>query len=285
MSRWGLSLLLVCAASNGAFGAAPRSDVSNDEWAAPPLTWHAQTLIQSSVWREQNASGGQILEERGSLHGMALGVAGRASWLTWSATAQALSGVRDYEGRTNQGTPLLTRSDIQDARLSLALQAPLTSNWCVGAMAEPGRTLRNLRGTSAAMGYRETWRWTLAEASLRWMQGDMARGWSAEVGLGLAFRPTVHVALPNFDPAVLHPERGRSQRLDVQYRGALGHATADATHPHWRWVAGLGWRRLVFGASAAELLTRQGIWQGGLSQPQTLIQAGQWRLGLETDWP
>lgn len=252
---------------------------------ASSMRWHAQALLQSNVWREEDAAGGRILEERGALQGVALGGSGRVSGVTWSITAQAFAGVRDYDGRTNQGTPLLTRSDVQDTRLSLALRVPISSHWHWGLMAEPSRTLRNLRGTASALGYRETWRWTLAQASLHWLPAGEHGGWSARAGWGVAFRPTVHLTLPSFDPAVLHPGQGRSLQVDVQYRGPLVGASAGAGQHGWHWVTGLGWQRQTWGASAAELLTRQGVWQGGISQPRTVIEAVQWRLGVETDWP
>lgn len=254
------------------------SDPSTNPTDIESWAWQAQVLTLRSTWREQDAQGGQLLVERGLLHGSALGLAGRSSDLLWAASVQALTGVRDNDGRTNQGMAMQTRSDIRDAHVSLRLGAVVASGWRAGFVVQPHWVQRSLRSTALAQGYRETWRWTLLEAGLQW-QPDPRLGWSGEVAAGLGLSPRVRFTLPGMDPLTLQPGQGHSARMAAQYRGAWGGGDA----PVWRWVVGLQAERLRFAASTAVPLTSNGQLRGGASQPKTTMQSVRYSLGIEAD--
>lgn len=242
--------------------------------------WQGVLVIQRDGWQEQDAQGRTLLRERGPLHGVRLGWAGRVLGADVEAQGQFLGGERHYVGLGSQGATLMTRSDVRDVSLRLSAQWPLTNAWRAVVAVAPSQVLRTLRSTPTAQGYRETWRWTLAESGLRW-QPDRRSGWALEAAAGWGLAPSLRFTLPGMDPLTLHPGPGRSARAAVLYRGVLG----DSDHPGWRWVAGLEGTRLSFPASAAEPLTSNGLLRGGAAQPKTTRQSLQWRLGVEADLP
>jgi len=244
------------------------------------LSWRAALLLQRDSWREQDAQGRPLLQERGPLQGASLGVEGRFGAAEWAAQAQYLGGERHYEGQTNQGSAVLTRSDVHDLGLRLDGRWALAGPWRAVLALQPSQVQRNLHGTPNALGYRETWQWTLAEAGLRWQPG-LRLGWAVEGAAGLGLDPRVRFTLPGMDSLTLRPGQGRSARVGVLYRGALGESGGAG----WRWVAGMQWMRLGFAASAPEPLTSNGVLRGGASQPKTTVQATHWRLGIEADLP
>ncbi len=270
----------------GLCGLAALSTWGSVQAAEPEVThaarpdWQGSLLLQRDGWQEQDAQGRTLLRERGPLHGLRLGWGGRVQGADVEAQGQFLGGERHYLGLGSQGATLMTRSEVRDVNLRLGVQWPLANAWYAAVAVAPRQVQRTLRSTATAQGYRETWRWTLAEAGLRW-QPDRRSGWALEAAAGWGLSPSVRFTLPGMDPLTLHPGQGRSARAVALYRGALG----GGGHPGWRWMAGLEATRLSFPASAAEPLTSNGLLRGGAAQPKTTLQSFQWRLGVEADLP
>lgn len=176
----------------------------------------------------------------------------------WLGTAERLTGVVAYNGRTQGGLPLRTRSTI--GRDDLALAA-----WRSMAVAGPwqGRLVLRLGQRrvdraiaptlrSAALGEVLRWRYLQLGADARWPLGG---GWAALAGARL--------------------EQGLWARLDVDFHGWADAMKLNPTRGHLGHAVALGLAHDAAGGWGLRLEWRRERQQAGASAWQTAWYAGQ----------
>lgn len=236
-------------------------------------SWQGELAAQQEwqQWRETGSDGRRLLTEDGRLSGVS------ASW-RWappgSATAAlrlgVLRGVRDYQGFSNQGHAVQTRSDVghEFVRVEGGLAPqPLFAGWHgqAFAAAEWWQWRRRLRDAGNASGYPERYRQGLLFVGL---QASDEAGWLARLEAGGGPGGRNRVQLPGRDPAELPLGHARSWRM------ALGAPLAAA------WRCELMVEDLRLAAGAERPITLQGVPLQSARQPRTGLR----RLQLQLIW-
>lgn len=222
-------------------------------------------------WRETGSDGHRLLTEDGRLSGLS------ATW-RWapagSATAAlrlgVLRGVRDYQGLSNQGQAVRTRSDVgHDFVRAEGGLAPwsLAGGWRGQALAaaEFWQWRRHLRDVGSVSGYPERYRQGLLWVGL---QAADDAGWLARFEMGGGPGGRNRVQLPGRDPANLPLGSARGWRM------ALGGPLAPA------WRCELMAEDLRLAAGAERPITLQGVPLQSARQPRTELR----RLQLQLIW-
>lgn len=252
-------------------GGAPTGAAADWQFSVAALSVHSR-------WDEHDDEGRRLLQERGRRPGLMLGLARQQGPWTLALAWRGQRGGRDYQGQSNAGTPLRTRSALRDDALQLTLwrALPVASlPLQAGLQLRGDRRERTLAGVGAVQGYPERHQaWTLW-AGLRGEQA-LPAGWSlgGELWLGGGPRAHVDVALPQADPV----------RLPTGARSGLAWAVELAT-PR----SGGGWRaRLALQglnervrAGEARPLWREGALVGGARQPAHRLLESGLVLGLD----
>lgn len=222
--------------------------------------------------RETAADGRRLVAEDGRLDG----VAATLRWAPLGGAASAalrlgvLRGVRDYQGLSNQGQAIATRSDVTHrvvrAEGALAARA-LTGHWQWQplAAAEFWQWRRHLRDAGPAAGYPERYRQGLL---LLGLQAQNDAGWLARLEAGGGPGGHNRVQLPGRDATTLPLGSARV------WRATLGAAITPA------WKAELAAEHLRLGAGEERAITLQGVPLQSARQPRTELR----RLQLQLGW-
>lgn len=209
---------------------------------------------------ERADDGSRLVEERGELLRLALD---KRLSLSNGGAVQATAGVAagrlDYQGQTQGGAPVATRTGQRDLDAALAWRP-----FAPGAWGEGWVTLqllsqrRQIASTAAAGGLRETSQ--LLMSGLRWTHAWTAAGWrfapAAELRASVWHRLDVEAG-GAFDDAELKggPRRELALRIDAK--------AADSP-----WTFGLEWTRSRESASPRQDLFRDGARIGTIRQPK-----------------
>lgn len=225
--------------------------------------------------QEHDAQGQRLLTEQGLAPTVSaeLGLGVGRAWL--HGGLEATRHVLDYEGRSQLGRSLETRSDYRGERLWLGARLPLAEAWSVGIRWERSESRRDIRATGTAAGlderYRNDWaslglRHHFAGGAIEWIEADLVRSLDG----------SLRVASPGLIDPVSLP-LGQRQGLRLGARIPLAPApggTEVAIEP------GLSYFRSQ--ASSTRTWTRDGVAQGRIGQPrQTEWQLG---AGLRLSW-
>lgn len=231
---------------------------------APSLSWTAGP--ERSHWEELDADGDSLLTERGWLTRTGLTAGVRCGVTHWEALWTHSAGHRAYDGQTNTGVPVQTRSRLRIDTLSVTGFVPLGEGaWAIGGRAGWRQIDRLIAGTEAAQGYPERFRaWQLA-LGVRWRL-HQARTWrvSATGWAGGGPGGSVAVDLPRSDPLTLPLGNSRLLALGLQLEGV----PASRAQPGWSWQLRLEAEREITGAGAARPVTRNGIPVAAARQPR-----------------
>lgn len=247
-------------------------------WASGPWSIGAELGVLESRWREVDDRGATLLRERGHLPEAALTLAARGP-----GSLQALlrlshaEGRRAYDGQTQAGVPLGTRTDLREQALQLQALWGDEDGWRVGARLTGAITHRGIRSTPLAAGYPERHqRWLstlvlatggpLATTGMRWGVEGIAGG-------GPAGR--MDVDLPGYDAVRLQTGRattaGAAARLSGRWAGA------------WHWRLELQHQATRSGAGTAAALLRAGQVVGSVSQPASRASTTRLQLSIAFD--
>lgn len=260
VSRAGALALALTAAAGGAAACTLDAALEAAPWA--------------SRWREVDAQGRTLVREHGTLTHAAAQLTGQAcAWGPWSARLTAEHGDRDYDGQTNSGMTLSTRSRLQQQGLALQGLPWGNDHWRLGARLRWQRVNRDIQSTATASGYPERFD-TLQAALVLALTGALGRmpvTWNVELAAGGGPAGRMRLQLPGYDAATLRLGSSRLLQADAQLQGPLG--TADSG---WQWQAGLHASSERASAGPVQALTRNGLVVGGASQPATRQQS----LGL-----
>ena len=95
--------------------------------------WQIAEVRSASNWREFSTTGQQIVQESGTLVGIAVtGTYQCDSW-TLGALVGELQGARRYEGQTNTGVAALSSAVVQQRVAHLQAMFAVLKNWHLGA--------------------------------------------------------------------------------------------------------------------------------------------------------
>lgn len=240
--------------------------------AASPWQWELSGRQDWQHWRETGADGRRLVAEDGRLSGVAATLRWAPPQSTaWAITAAGWQGVRDYEGLTNRGQSVRTRSDLQHAliRTEVAGTArPLASGWQwqPTAALELWQWRRELRGVDNAAGYPERYRQGVLLLGAQAQTGDASDGWRLRLEAGGGPGGVNRLQLPGRDVASLPLGVARSARV----------AFGAAITPAWRWDVEVQAVSLAAGAERA--ITLQGVPLQAARQPHTTWRRGQLQL-------
>lgn len=215
----------------------------------------------------ETTSGGTVLNrENGRLDGAAVALAAPLFGLGWEATASRRGGTVAYDGFTQIGIPLATRTRLRIERVGLSATAPARLNLGpaqVGATAgiELERIGRAIGATGFSLPVTELLR------STRLVLGVDARlplGRGVELGLeARALEPFEQrlkvVTFGELDDFTLAPRRRTGGTLALTLEAALA--------PGWRLQAAYRAERLRFGSAPAVTITQGGQFAGFSSYP------------------
>ncbi|MBA2963051.1 MULTISPECIES: hypothetical protein [Ramlibacter] len=239
---------------------------------AQPIEFTGSVGVSQRRLQERSA-GATLLTEQGPVGVLQLeGTRNYADGKALSVRFTALGGDLDYDGQTQAGAPLSTRSRHSEAGLDLLVRPHAPAPW-----GEAWLTLgwlgnrRDIRSTPAATGLLEdsssVW------AGLRWRAPQLpAAGWQ--------LRPEVEGRI-----SVWH-------RIDVDFRGAreplalrpLDDASFEGarrrqlvlrlvgSRPESPWSWALEWSRITQGESPSAPLTANGAPVGTVRQPELSIE-------------
>lgn len=221
----------------------------------PALDASIDVGVHAHRLREHGADGTTLVRERGIgprgelrlTYPLTDGVAMRASFGGWAAQA-------DYDGRTQGGMPIASRTGTTSLVLQAALAwQPAGTGFGLTAGMQVERLRRRIRGTGGYGGLDETLlqpRWLLG-AGWRTAETTLAAGvtWGPRASLSVRFENEL------FDPASIRS--GRSTGFTLEASRRLGQA--------WRVVAQADVLRV--GAGPPSPLQRDGGTVGTVNQP------------------
>jgi len=264
---WPLTLLLLAVCSH------PAAAMNDDD---PDITFAAD--ISHFDYREFDRDGHELNHESGPLPGLRLTADAGKGQVFARLGASVHSGTVDYDGETQAGNPVTTRTDTR--LVTLAVEA---GRW----FGEPGHGWagflrlarrmwdRDIRSSRRARGLYEEYRWSEAGVGVRrvWPSSTRSR-WrhSASATLLTTFDGTVYVRLTDVDPSwdndVL--DLGDEPGVRVRYT-----ATRDFGEQTWRIEPYFEYWE--FGRSDTHDVTANGADTGyNVSEPRS----ESWRLGV-----
>jgi hypothetical protein len=211
--------------------------------------------------QEFAASGARLVEERGWLPGLELGVSYSSGQWRVGINGETYRNDITYDGQLQNGAPFSTTSDTTQDRLAVEIGRRLNDSLSLLAGVELDRWQRRIHGNGSVLGLNETYRSTRlllgAESTvLKTAYFDM----SARALLVRAQPEHLDVSFGNqlFDDAALTTQAATGFRLGADF--------IPAGAPAMR--LGLGVETLRIGRSDDAVLTRNGVVVGTVSQPE-----------------
>lgn len=227
---------------------------------APDPVWGVSIGVLHRHLEERADDGSRLLTESGPMLSLGLDRAlriGRDGALRLDAHVAAAR--LDYDGRTQGGVPLASRSGERDLGGGMAWRPVAAQDWGEGwLLLRALEQRRQIAATSAAVGLRETSRLLLA--GVRWSHSFDGFGWRWTPSIDALASAThrLHVDYGGlFDASDLHG--GTRRELDL----AL---TASRPGSGWTWTA--RWTRTRQSASDWQSLTNAGAPAGTVRQPR-----------------
>lgn len=236
---------------------------------ASPVAIALESGLRLHGLRERAADGGVLVRESAIVPVLALRMATTSDgddrrWASWAAL-QAWGGDARYDGRSQAGTPVDSRTGTVAARLELGVERPVGAALRLQAGLHAERLARRIRSAGIHTGLDERTTQLQAFAGLRWT-GPGAEAW-------------------------LQAARGPGGPLSVRFDGGL----ADDARLHtgatvgWSLGASRSWKRdwrlsaevgrQTIRASDAALLTAAGRPIGTVTQPRWEIDRLQLGIG------
>lgn len=231
--------------------------------AAPDVSWGVSAGALHRRLVERADDGSRLLTESGPM--LRVGLDAEVRLANGGAVQAAFSvagGRLDYEGRTQAGAPIATRTGHRDLAIELSWRPLAAASWGQGWLTLQGlQQRRQIASTATATGLHETS--TLWMPGVRWSYDGAAAGWRWQPSVAL--RASVHHDLDIhyggvYDPSDL--DGGRRREL------ALGLTASPAGSP---WEFSVQWTHTRQVASARQPIRRGGVAAGTVRQPRVEI--------------
>lgn len=218
-----------------------------------------------SDWREYAASGAQMVHEQGWLHGPAATLQLACGAWQLQAHLSQRSGTRHYDGHTNTGAPLLTRSTLTHTQGHVQVLREFHPAWGLGLRLGGQAIAREIASAGAVAGYPESYEWALASLGAQWRHpvGETAT-LSLQAWWGQALERRMAVHLPGRDPAALGLGEITQAELALRLRWTPPRARGWSGELAWVWTR---WE-MEQGPSGA--ITRNGVRTGSAHQPRSV---------------
>jgi hypothetical protein len=233
--------------------------------ACERTAWEASIgarLLDSKL--TEYAPGGRILvTEHGSLSGAEARTA--ISCDRWTAGLVVLSsgGDRDYDGQTSVGTPLTTKSRIDDRAVGASLFWQFNEFLQFGMDVTQQHAARTLVGTNLVAGYPENYDRLVTRIGTRWDVPSNFGRWTIAGSASVYGEQTMNLQLPGKEATALTFDRPKQWELSIQLRKDLGkHLFIDATY---RYI------NTEIGQSNYGIVTSSGIPVGVAYQPKMTV--------------
>jgi hypothetical protein len=236
--------------------------------AGEPLRASVEPGLQWLQLAETDADGRRLVQEQGLLAGLRAELRGRlgADGPGWRADLALAAGPLDYDGRTQVGSTLATRTPTTLATAALGLAWPLAGGWSGEGGVEVEAFRRRIEGVGAVAGLDERLVQPRLRLGLAWDGGP----WTARASLLAAERA----------PLAVRFDAGAFDRVTLRSGRATGLAVEAARElaPGWRLAAGL--EHIDVGRGLARRLRSDGQPVGEVRQPAWQRQ----RLWLAAEW-
>jgi hypothetical protein len=207
------------------------------------------------------APGGRILvSELGSLTGAEVRTA--MSCDRWSGDLKFGSdgGDRDYAGQTSIGTPLTTKSRIDNRAVGASLYWRYTESLQLGLDVSQQHAARTIAGTNLVAGYPETYDRLLTRIGTKWVLPSTIGLWTFAGYASVNGSQTMNLQLPGREVTALTFDSPKQWELSIQWRKHLGqHLFIDALYRYMN---------TEIGQSNYGIVTSSGIPVGVAYQPK-----------------
>lgn len=224
------------------------------------------------TYKEFGDDGALLDREDGALPGIAARFARRRGSWALAGGAGVHAGDVAYDGQTNTGVPITTRSgaEITDLYLRTELRSPFSRSWDSAFYFGVGysRWSRDIRPTTTASGapvqglfeVYEWWRFLLGAYVT--LAGSTHAGWRVDTQVFRTSNSTVHVDFRgSFDSATLDLGDAWGGRVALQWFRPLSATTSLVVEPY-----AATWKH---GRSATRPLTQNGATVGTLNEPRS----------------
>lgn len=230
-----------------------------------PIEWTGSAALMHRRLVERTATGGTLLTETGPIGQVQVqGLMPLSDGAAVMGRLSALGGELDYDGQTQAGVPLTTKTVHGEFGADLWWRPLAPAAWGE-AWVGTGLLLnrRSIRGTATAGGLEETSTALMAGALWRSPAWSVA-GWQARVEAEgrVSLRHRLHVDYHGvLDESRLDGARKRQLSLRL---------AASAQGSPWEWA--LEWSRLSQGVSGSVPVYRAGVLFGTVRQPELSIR-------------
>jgi hypothetical protein len=212
--------------------------------------------VQDFGYKEFNDQNVLIDREDGLMPGLLVEIGNKWQDVAGIFRFELFDGLVDYDGQTNSGIPLKTRTDERVTNIEVLLRYAVKSfaknnvNLSVGLGDHKWR--RDILATNITSGLLEIYHWkyfTVGGAADFWQRGK----WSAGIDIRLLrpIQPTMSLDLNGYDAATLNLESRNSVRLNFPLHFVDGTRRQWTFTPYWE-----SWR---LGRSADLRLTSGGV--------------------------
>jgi hypothetical protein len=210
-------------------------------------------------FKEFDSQGNRLLREDGFLPGLAGRWDGRFRRWAFGLAGDLSGGEVDYDGRTQAGTPVQTKTDelIYETRARIGWIVPLKSGFSsefFGALGYRGWE-RDIQSTPISGSVSETYRWVYGSAGFKGgYRPRPASAWHLHLEILRPLDPEVEVRIGGFDDVTLDLGEETGWRLAVINRRTLD--------PKKHLEFGLEYTAWDLGRSSPKPLTRNGMATG-----------------------
>lgn len=220
-------------------------------------------ISKGSEWREWLESGKLLLSESGRLPGAVASLAWRCDAWILALEGEYLDGMRDYDGRTQTGVPVLSTSAITEQYTHMQLEYALADEWSVLGRWSDGRVDRNIASVGNTQGYPEQYAWKVVALGLQWKKRWDAHHLGIALWHGRSTDAAMSLYFPGYDALQFSTGELTQQTLAVQWRMYL-----DAA---WYVQADFRQQATSMAQSANATLTRNGVPLGTVYQPRVTM--------------
>ena len=229
---------------------------------APVSAWdlRAALVTEDSSWEEFSSAGARLLKESGRLQGADVALGWHCGVWTVEAGMGYAGGTRNYDGRTNTGTPLQTASAI--ARWTSWMQGSyeVLPSWRVGARLSGVSLARELASTPNVSGYPEYYEWRMLSVGGQLRKDTPVGRLGVSLWWGQTTYSSMRVQLPGRDVAWLELGRIEQGTLELDWRRDFG--------PKWSASLRLGIRWTDIGQGKPGIIRTNGVATGTAYQPR-----------------
>jgi hypothetical protein len=231
--------------------------------AASDLQWGVSASAVHRRLEERADTGARLVRESGPMLRLALD--GQLRLGTGGAVRAdaGIAGARlDYDGQTQGGAPITTRTRHREFDIGVAWRPLPPSGWGDGWLVLRAlQQRRTIAGTALAGGLDETSTYWMP--GVRWSHAFEAAGWRWQPSAELRFSAHHDLDIDYrgvFDPSDLKGGRRRDVVLGLE---------VSASHSPWQW--GVEWAHTRQSASPQQALFRGGAAVGNVRQPRIRI--------------